>query len=97
MPTLTIDLPDAAYRAALAIAPQERARLVAATFAGAETGAASDPMLSEEDFAAIGQGLAELARGEGTPGDVVFARLRAKHGFPRSDNTFGGVGLLFGG
>lgn len=91
MPTLTLDLPEAAYRAALAFDPAERVRLATATFIAAEATLPDEednpqPELTEEDLASIGQGLAELARGEGTSGEIVFARLRAKHGFPKGDN-----------
>lgn len=87
MPTLTLDLPDAAYQAALAFDPAERIRLATATFIAAEATLPDEydpqPELSEEDYAAIGEGLAQLARGEGTPGAIVFDRIRAKHGLAK--------------
>ena len=91
MPTLTLDLPDAAYQAALAFDPAERVRLATVTFIAAEATLPDEkynpqPELSEEDYAAIGEGLAQLERGEGTPGEIVFARLRAKHGFPKGEH-----------
>ncbi len=165
MPTLTLDLPDAAYQAALAFDPAERVRLATVTFIAAEAAlrpvrtallarheqdtresaafdtqlteaeqqtrrdiveagsAAGDagrvvdaaalfsrirsrysantetaetdmtvekddpqPELTEEDYTAIGEGLAQLERGEGTSGEIVFARLRAKYGFPKGNS-----------
>ena len=80
MPTLTVELPDKVYRAALSVEPDERVRLVSEAFNNAE------PELTENDYAAIGEGLAQMKRGEGTPGHIVFARLREKYGFPRGDN-----------
>jgi len=80
MPTLTIEVPDATYRAALAFTPQERMRLVSVTFAAAEATLAAEPdydrETSEDDLEAIGRGLQAEAEGRTIPGDVLFARLK---------------------
>ena len=80
MQTLTIEVPDATYRAALAFTPQERMRLVTVTFAAAEAALASEPdydrETSEADLEAIGRGLQAEAEGRTIPGDVLFARLK---------------------
>ncbi len=86
MPTLTLDLPEAAYRAALALSPEERVRRVSKTFIHGEYEDDEDPVLTEEDFAAIGEGLAQLKRGEGTPRHIVFDRIRAKYGLRKGNS-----------
>ena len=80
MQTLTIRLPDTAYRAALAFTPAERERLfaVAITTAHAaldEEEADYDRETNEDDLAAIGRSLADEAAGRIIPGDVVLAAL----------------------
>jgi hypothetical protein len=81
MPTLTIDLPESAYRDALTFDPKERARLVAIMFSTArsielETEPDYHRETDEADLEAIGRGIAAAARGDVVPGDVVFAQLR---------------------
>jgi len=79
MPTLTIDLPETAYQAALALSPFERARRISKVVLS-DDWEDDEPELTEEDYAAIGEGLAQLERGERTPGAVVFDRIRTKYG-----------------
>ena len=85
MPTLTIDLPETAYRAALSFPTHERARLAAIMFMTAEAvlDMEDDPTLpdydretNEDDLEAIGRGLADIEAGRTIPGDVFFARLQ---------------------
>ncbi|MBC8141620.1 MAG: hypothetical protein H7Y38_09300 [Armatimonadetes bacterium] len=90
MPTLTLDLPDTAYRAALTLTPRERNRFAAVMFATLETidaetdsdRAAAFAAAEEADIQAVGRGLADEAAGRTVPGDVVFAQMReqARHG-----------------
>ncbi|MBC8138791.1 MAG: hypothetical protein H8F28_23165 [Fibrella sp.] len=85
MPTLTIDLPETAYRAALALSPEERSRRVSKVVLN-DHWEDEEPELTEEDYAAIGRGLENMKAGRTTPAEVVFARLREKHGFSKGDN-----------
>jgi len=92
MPTLTVDLPETAYRAALAFPAPERARMIAATFTEEtprfsaleedEDAPPYDRPTNEADLEAIGRGIQAEAEGRTIPGDVVFARLmdQAKNG-----------------
>lgn len=92
MQTLTIQLPDSAYRAALTFTPQEQTRLAAIMFTTAhgldaeetETDrAARFAELEEADIQAVGRGLEAEAQGETIPGDVLLAQIKeqARHGF----------------
>ncbi len=85
MPTLTIDLPETAYRAALALSPEERRRRVSKVMQS-DDWEDEEPELTEEDYAAIGRGIDNMRAGRTTPAEIVFARLREKHGFPKGDN-----------
>jgi hypothetical protein len=81
MPTLSIELPETAYRAALSFPPHERTRLAAVMFTTAEAALGNeepdyDRETSESDLEAIGRGLADVASGRTISGDVVFAQLR---------------------
>jgi anti-sigma factor RsiW len=84
MPTLTIDLPGSAYRAALALSPEERRRV--SRVMQSDDWEDEEPELTEEDYAAIRRGIEDVKAGRTTPAEIVFARLRAKHGFPKGDN-----------
>ncbi len=79
MPTLTLDLPDTAYRAALTLTPRQRNRFAAVMFATLETIDADlpdfDRETNEADLEAIGRSLEAEARGETVPGDVALAGL----------------------
>ena len=83
MPELTINLPETAYRAALALSPEERARRISKVVLSDDWD--DEPELTEEDYAAIGRGLEDVKAGRTTPIEIVFARLREKHGFPKGD------------
>ncbi len=72
MPTLTIDLPETAYRAALALPETERVRRVASAREGDEY---DDPTLPDYDRPTDEADLEAIARGETIPGDVAFAQL----------------------
>lgn len=91
MPTLTLDLPDAAYQAALKYSPEEQVRLVATTFIGGKdvlirTERDEQPELSEEDYAAIGRGLEDIKAGRTEPLSVVMDRIRAKYGLRKGNS-----------
>ncbi|MBC7807838.1 MAG: hypothetical protein H7145_17025 [Akkermansiaceae bacterium] len=93
MPILTIDLPETAYQAALEYSPEERVRLIAATFTGdKDTLIRSErdeqPELSEEDYAAIGRGLEDIKAGRTERGSVVMDRIRAKYGLRKGNSPF---------
>ena len=85
MPELNVNLPETAYRAALALSPEERARRISKVVQSDDWGD-EDPELTEGDYAAIGEGLAQLERGERTSGTVVFDRIRAKYGLQRGNS-----------
>ncbi len=81
MPTLNIELPDAAYRAALLFPPHERTRLAAVMFATAEATLGGeepdyDRETSDDDLESIGRGIADVAAGRTVSGDMVFAQLQ---------------------
>ena len=81
MPTLTIELPEDAYRAAIAFLPSERTRLVTTTFLAAGSVLPSedeDPVTSADHIAAIGQAIAEEKAGLTLDGDAFMADLRQK-------------------
>lgn len=86
MPTLTIDLPDAAYRAAVALPEADLSRLIAHAIEW-EDEEYEDPTLPDydrptnaADLETIGRGLEDVAAGRVIPGDVVFARLQERFG-----------------
>jgi len=90
MPTLTVtvELPEEAYRNAIALPAAERERRVAALFATASnlpaddlTDESTDYQLTPEDLAAIGRGIAESDAGMGRDGDSLFAEIYAKRGW----------------
>lgn len=84
-----LDLSEVAYRNALALPPQERARVIAegisaAVLAAADTDA--EPVFSDEDYAAIGRGLADMEAGRTRPAAAVFAEIRARYGFTQGES-----------
>ncbi len=85
MPTLTIDLPEAEYRAAISLPTNEQRRiltLAANRYATARNKATrDDPAPTEDDLLAIGEGLAALDAGRTVSSDEFFARLEDKHGW----------------
>ncbi|MBC7806920.1 MAG: hypothetical protein H7145_12305 [Akkermansiaceae bacterium] len=89
MPSITIELPDSAYRAALSFPPAERMRLgtIALSAAFATTEAAyqdeaedEEPPTTVEHIAAIREAFADEEAGECIDGDVFMAELREKRG-----------------
>lgn len=83
MPKLTLDLPEEAYRDALALEPSERVRVFAAAVRHARLEDGDDPDMpdydrptNEDDLEAIGRGIQAAAEGRTTSGEVFFARLR---------------------
>ena len=91
MSTLTIDLPETAYQAVMEHSPEERERIIVAAFTGDKdrllrSERDEQPELSEEDFAAIGRGLADIEAGRTEPGAVVFDRIRAKYGLRKGES-----------
>jgi len=80
MQTLTVTLPDAAYRAALSFSKQELDRLVAVAITTAEAALADEPdydrETNEADLEAIGRGLQDVAAGRVIPGEVALAQFR---------------------
>lgn len=96
MPTLTLELPETAYRAALTLSAHERDRLAAIMFTTAEAfsdaededdGPDYDRPTNAADLEAIGRGIQAEAEGRTTPGDVVFARYRERFGKKPSANN----------
>jgi hypothetical protein len=92
MPSITIELPDSAYRAALSFPPAERMRLgtiaLSAAFTTAEAAYQDDaeeeePPTTAEHIAAIREALAEEAAGQYMDGDVFMAELREKRGWKK--------------
>lgn len=80
MPELTVNLPETAYRAALALSPEERARRISRVVLSSDW--KEEPELTKEDYAAIGEGLAQLKRGERIPGAVVTGYAPAERKQP---------------
>lgn len=81
MPTLNIELPEAAYRAAIAFMPVERTQLVTATFLAAEAvlpGDDEDPPLNQYHLDALREAIAEEEAGQTLDGDAFMAELREK-------------------
>lgn len=83
MPTLTIDLPETAYRAALALPEAELSRLVARVVEESDedddmTLPDYDPPTNAADLAAIGRGLEDLAAGRVIPGEAALAQFRER-------------------
>ncbi len=77
MPTLTLELPDAAYHAALALPETERVRRATFAFIDDEgDGPDYDRETDEDDLAAIGRSLEDEAAGRIIPGDIALARFR---------------------
>ena len=78
MPTLTIDLPDAAYRAALDLPATERTRRVASVFADAEDAADEESYSAKEKekVAALFRGI--ILPTESNPETVARLREEAK-------------------
>ncbi|MBC8138086.1 MAG: hypothetical protein H8F28_19570 [Fibrella sp.] len=84
------DLSESAYHDALALPPQERSRVIAegirsAVFA-AVAEAETEPVFTEEDYTAIGRGLADMDAGRTRPAADVFAEIRARYGFAQGES-----------
>lgn len=73
MPTLTLELPDAAYRDALAFTPTERVRLVAAALSAARSVSVTDAMRTHGPLAPIAERLSELAHAGAKADAELFA------------------------
>ena len=87
---IVLNLTETAYRDALALPPPERARVIALGITAVLAVAAPEPETepTEDDLAAIGRGIADADAGRTGPGEIAFARLREKYGFPKGDNPF---------
>jgi len=79
MPTLMLELPEAAYRAALALPETERLRRAAFAFMDDEAdGSDYDRETDEDDLAAIGRSLEDEAAGRVISGEIALARFRGQ-------------------
>lgn len=74
MPTLTVDLPETAYRNALGVAPPERSRLIADLFSGTTQGDAAPALPGGENVALPTDAERVRAAYTDAPGDADAAR-----------------------
>ncbi|MBC8142335.1 MAG: hypothetical protein H7Y38_12935 [Armatimonadetes bacterium] len=87
---LIIDLPRSAYNRMLSLSPDDRAHFAAigltAAYNAADDDEDDDTEPTEEDYAAIGRGLADMDAGRVSPANEVFNAIRAKHGFAKGNS-----------
>lgn len=81
MPILTIDLPEAEYRVALALPESERQRVIVNAFATARN--IPNDETTAEDIAAIGESLEDEAAGRVIDGDTARQQIRERFGWQK--------------
>lgn len=86
---IIVDLPRSTYHTVLSLSPDDRVHFATIGLTAAYNAADDeddDTEPTEEDYTAIGRGLADMDAGRTRPASEVFDALRAKHGFAKGNS-----------